>query len=86
MDERQARLIQQTLMNMDSYIALGVIDDHLLTPFRLTYIGPRNRIVHDYDVLDNRVVYFTARRLMEDARKYIGSVYHYLSEIKDQKG
>lgn len=68
MDDRQARLIQQKLMNMDSYVGL------------------RNRIVHDYDVLDNRVVYLTARRLMEDARKYVGSVYRYLSEIKDQKG
>ena len=141
MDERQVRLIQQKLVNMDSYIeelgpylessleeylekpgqrriverlaqvmiesaidtnnvlivatggvpastaresfatvhALGVIDDHLLTRFRQTYVGLRNRIVHDYDVLDNRLVYFTARRLMEDARKYVGSVYRYLS-------
>jgi uncharacterized protein YutE (UPF0331/DUF86 family) len=148
MDDRQTRLIQQKLMNMDSYIeelepylessleeylekpgqrriverlaqviiesaidtnnlviaasggapassaresfaavhALGVIEDHLLTRFRQTYVGLRNRIVHDYDVLDNRVVYLTARRLLEDARKYVGSVYRYLSEIKDQKG
>jgi len=140
MDERQARLIQQKLMNMDSYIEelepylessleeylkkpgqrriverlaqviiesaidtnnllivasggapastaresfatvhmLGIIDDHLLTRFRQTYVGLRNRIVHDYDVLDNRVVHLTARRLLEDARKYMGSVYHYL--------
>ena len=148
MDVRQTRLIQQKLMNMDSYIeelepylessleeylkkpgqrriverlaqviiesaidtnnlviaasgdapassarecfaavhALGVIDDYLLTRFRQTYVGLRNRIVHDYDVLDSRVVYLTARRLLEDARKYVGSVYRYLSEIKDQKG
>lgn len=139
MDERQARLIQQKLINMDRYIeelgpylessleeyldkpglrriverlaqviiesaidtnnllivasggvpastaresfaaihALGVIDEYLLTRFHETYIGLRNRIVHDYDVLDNRVVYFTARRLMDDARKYVGSVYRY---------
>jgi uncharacterized protein YutE (UPF0331/DUF86 family) len=148
MDDRQTRLIQQKLMNMDSYIeelepylessleeylkkpgqrriverlaqviiesaidtnnlviaasgdapassarecfaavhAMGVIDDYLLTRFRQTYVGLRNRIVHDYDVLDSRVVYLTARRLLEDARKYVGSVYRYLSEIKDQKG
>ncbi|TEU19552.1 MAG: DUF86 domain-containing protein [Anaerolineales bacterium] len=147
MDERQARLIQQKLMNMDSYIGelgpylessleehlkkpgqrriverlaqviiesaidtnnllivasggapastarqsfaavhtMGVIDDHLLTCFRQTYLGLRNRIVRDYDVLDNKVVYLTARRLMEDARKYLGSVYRYLSEVKNQK-
>jgi uncharacterized protein YutE (UPF0331/DUF86 family) len=148
MDDRQVRLIQQKLMNMDSYIeelgpylessleeylkkpgqrriverlaqviiesaidtnnlmiaasggvpastaresftavhALGVIDDHPLTRFRQTYVGLRNRIVHDYDVLDSKVVYLTAKRLMEDARQYVGSVYRYLSEIKDQKG
>jgi uncharacterized protein YutE (UPF0331/DUF86 family) len=148
MDERQVRLIQQKLMNMDSYIeelgpylesslgeylekpgqrriverlaqviiesaidannllivasggvpastaresfaaahTMGVIDDYLLSRFRETYVGLRNRIVHDYDVLDNRMIYFTARRLMEDARKYVGSVYRYLSETKDQEG
>ena len=147
MDERQVRLIQQKLINMDSYIeelgpylesslgeylekpgprriverlvqviiesavdtnnllivasggvpastaresfaavyTLGVIDDHLLTRFRETYVGLRNRIVHDYDVLDNRVVYLTARRLLEDARKYVGSVHRYVSEMDDQK-
>jgi uncharacterized protein YutE (UPF0331/DUF86 family) len=53
--------------------------------YQQTYVGLRNRIVHDYDVLDSRVVYLTARRLLEDARKYVGSVYRYLSEIKDQK-
>jgi len=49
------------------------------TRFRQTYVGLRNRIVHDYDVLDNRVVYFTARQLLEDAQKYLGSVYRYLT-------
>jgi uncharacterized protein YutE (UPF0331/DUF86 family) len=53
--------------------------------YQQTYVGLRNRIVHDYDVLDSRVVYLTARRLLEDARKYVRSVYRYLSEIKDQK-
>ena len=64
--------------------ALGVIDDHLLTRFRQTYVGLRNRIVHDYDVLDNRVVYLTAKWLLKDARKYVGSVYRYL-EIQNWK-
>ena len=59
--------------------ALEVIDDYLLTRFRQTYVGLRNRIVHDYDVLDSRLVYLTAKRLMEDAREYVGSVYRYLS-------
>ena len=34
--------------------------------------------------LDNKVVYLTAKRLMEDARKYVGSVYRYL-EIQTQE-
>ena len=64
--------------------ALGAIDDYLLTRFRQTYVSLRNRIVHDYDVLDNRVVYLTARRLMEDARKYVGSVYSYLASARGE--
>jgi len=145
MDERQARLIQQKLVNMEGYMeelgpyleghleeylerpgqrriverlaqviiesaigtsnllilasggvpastarecfvtahALGIIDSHLLTRFRQTYVGLRNRIVHDYDALDNTVVYLAAKRLIGDTQEYVGSVYRYLSEIKD---
>ncbi len=58
---------------------LGIIDDYLLTRFRRTYIGFRNRIVHDYDMLDNQIVYHTARRLLEDARRYVAAITRYLA-------
>ncbi len=64
--------------SFDSVHGLGVIDDYLTARFH-RYIGLRNRIVHDYDVLDNRIVYYSAKRLLDDAKQYIGSVYAYLS-------
>jgi len=64
---------------------LQIIDDYLLTRFRRTYIGFRNRIVHDYDVLDSRIVYATVRRLLGDARKYVETVYSYLALAKVER-
>lgn len=57
---------------------LGAINEHLLDRFQ-RYVGLRNRIVHDYNVLDNRIVYYSAKRLIDDARKYAESIYRYLS-------
>lgn len=56
-----------------------IIDEYLLERFHQTYVGLRNRIVHDYDVLDNRIVFHTARRLLDDARSYIAALQDYLS-------
>jgi uncharacterized protein YutE (UPF0331/DUF86 family) len=64
--------------SFDSVHELGAIDDHLTARFH-RYVGLRNRIVHDYDVLDNKIVYYSAKRLLDDAKQYIGSVYAYLS-------
>jgi len=64
---------------------LGLIDDELLSRFRRTYVGLRNRIVHDYDVLDNKIVYYTARRLVDDARKYIEAIYASLDQLRNQR-
>ena len=47
--------------------------------YRQTYVGLRNRIVHDYDVLDDRIVFYTARRLLDDARSYTAAVQGVLS-------
>lgn len=63
---------------------LGAIDDDLLTRFRRTYVGFRNRIVHDYDVLDNRIVYHTARRLLEDAQRYVAAITRHLTATKEK--
>jgi uncharacterized protein YutE (UPF0331/DUF86 family) len=63
--------------SFDSVHELGAIDDQLVARFH-RYIGLRNRIVHDYDVLDSKIVYYSAKRLLEDAKQYIRSVYAYL--------
>jgi len=57
----------------------GAIDEHLLERFRQTYVRLANRIEHDYDVLDNRIVFYTARRLLGDARSYITALQGYLN-------
>ena len=64
--------------SFDSVNELGAIDDQLTARFH-RYVGLRNRIVHDYDVLDSKIVYYSAKRLLDDAKQYIGSVYAYLS-------
>ena len=53
--------------------ALGAIDAHLLDRFQ-RHVGFRNRIVGDFDVLDNRLVYTVSQRLLNDARVYVQSV------------
>jgi uncharacterized protein YutE (UPF0331/DUF86 family) len=41
---------------------LGVINEALFERFNRTYVGLRNRIVHDYETLDNRILFDSARR------------------------
>ena len=53
---------------------LGIIDDDIRRPFCHTYVGLRNRIVHDYDRLDDEIVIRTARRLVGDGRQFVTSV------------
>ena len=72
-------------LSFEAVHRLGVIDDALLDRFR-RYVGLRNRIVHDYDVLDNKIVYHSAQRLLEDATKYVQAVYDHLSEKSIIKG
>jgi len=60
---------------------LGIVDEHLLSRFQ-RYVGMRNRIVHDYDRLDNRTLFYSARRLLDDARTYVEQVHHYLEAMK----
>lgn len=61
---------------------LGIIDEHLLSRFR-RYVGMRNRIVHDYDRLDNRTLFYSARRLLDDARVYVVQIHGYLEAGKE---
>jgi len=49
---------------------LGAVQENVRRRFCQTYVGLRNRIVHDYDTLDDAIVLKTAHRLVEDARVF----------------
>jgi uncharacterized protein YutE (UPF0331/DUF86 family) len=49
---------------------LGVVKPELAARFVASYVGLRNRIVHDYERLDDRLVLRAARRLVADARAF----------------
>jgi uncharacterized protein YutE (UPF0331/DUF86 family) len=70
--------------SFDAVCNLGAIDDRLRVRFNRTYVGLRNRIVHDYEALDNRMVYAAARRLLKDAAKYIQSIRRYLNHHRQE--
>jgi len=57
---------------------LGVLDDSLFERFNRTYVGLRNRIVHDYETLDNRILFNSAKRLRRDAQAFLKAVTRYL--------
>ena len=64
---------------------LGVIDAALLDRFNRTYVGLRNRIVHDYESLDNRILFNSARRLRKDAQAFLQAVTRYLASSGSKK-
>lgn len=45
-----------------------------------------NRIVHDYDRLDNRTLFYSARRLLDDACAYVVQVHGYLEASGETSG
>jgi uncharacterized protein YutE (UPF0331/DUF86 family) len=49
----------------------GIIDDTLGRRFAYEHTALRNRIVHDYDELDNAAVWRAARQLVPDARALV---------------
>ncbi len=61
---------------------IEVLDESLFERFNRTYIGFRNRLVHDYERLDNVIVYKTAKRLIEDMRKYVRCILDYTISIE----
>jgi len=58
----------------------GVLDDYLARGFQQTYVGMRNRIIHDYERLDSRIVFHTSRRLLDDGEAYINTVFLWLEK------
>jgi len=51
-------------------VTAGVLPEKAVQRFITSYVGLRNRIVHDYDTLDAELVLQAARRLLSDAVAY----------------
>lgn len=45
--------------------------------------GLRNRIVHDYETLDNRILFDSAKRLRKDARVFLSQISHSLFDLDE---
>jgi len=58
---------------------LRAVSPELAQRFRASYVGLRNRIVHEYETLDEVMVLRAARRLVGDARAYASAVRSFLS-------
>ena len=54
--------------------AAGIIEDALRRRFAYEHSALRNRIVHDYDELDNAAVWQAAHRLVPDGRALVAVV------------
>ncbi len=74
----------------ESFVAVrdaGVLDSRLAERFIASYVGLRNRIVHDYDTLDVGLTVRAAARLLQDAAEYGREVRRYLgapgTEVKN---
>ncbi len=72
---------QSARQSFEAVQKLGAIDERLSSSFQ-RHVGMRNRIVHDYDRLDNRLLFYAARRLLDDARAYIVQVHRYIETHK----
>ncbi len=57
---------------------LGAIEEDVRLRFQNTFVGFRNRLVHDYEQLDNRVIYYTARLLITYGKRYVINLTAYL--------
>lgn len=58
--------------------SLGVIQTRLLDRFGHEYVKLRNRIVHAYDTLDDRTVYYKAQRLVKETKQYQQAIDRYV--------
>lgn len=57
---------------------LDAIEEEVCRRFQNTLVGFRNRLVHDYEQLDNRIVYYTARLLVTYGKRYVTNPTTYL--------
>ncbi len=57
----------------------GAVPPDLVRRFKASYVGLRNRIVHEYETLDDVLVLRAARRLVSDGLAYAAAVRAHLS-------
>lgn len=69
---------QSAREGFDEVERAGILDAPLAQAFRATFVGLRHRLVHDYERLDNRIIYRSAQRLLEAARAYMVAVHRFL--------
>ena len=58
---------------------LEALDDETGRRFTDTFVGFRNRLVHDYEQVDQRIVYHTARLLVACGRQYAAGLAQFLN-------
>lgn len=69
---------QSAREGFDNTERAGALPPEVAQGFRATFVGLRNRLVHDYERVDNRIIYRTASRLVAAGRHYVASVTAYL--------
>ena len=62
---------------------IGLLPAPLAERFADRYVRMRNLLVHQYDRLDTRTVFYTSRRLLEDAKEYVATLEQRLAADKD---
>lgn len=61
---------QSTRDGFRAMVFANVLTEPVTSRFVASYVGLRNRIVHDYDTLDPHLVEQAATRLLKDAMEY----------------
>jgi uncharacterized protein with HEPN domain len=69
---RGRALLRQKLRSLTAY--LDELEADLRRRFTSDYSGLRNRIVHDYDELDNAAVWRSARQLVPGGRALLAAL------------
>lgn len=71
----EGRMVGETAREIfEALHAAGIIDDPLRRRFAYEYSALRNRIVHDYDELDDALVWQAARQLVPDGRALVAAL------------
>jgi len=65
---------------------LGAIEEEVRRRFNDTFVGFRNRLVHDYERVEQRIVYHTARLLIFYGRQFATNLTAYLDRQQSGEG